>query len=102
MLVALTLLGGLVLSAVAGVGYRDGVWWAFSVVSTTGFGAGPQTAGGMVTSMVLFIVAVPAYALVVAGAMILAQELNPSVRRSPRPMLAERDVRRVVRDMDRN
>ena len=103
-LVGLTLLCALGAGALAvaeGVGYLDGMWLAFSVVSTTGFGAGPTTSSGMVLSMVLFILALPCYLTLVAAAVAVARSLAPSVR-GPRPMLVERDVRRVVEDLNRN
>lgn len=101
-LAVITLGGGVALSVVEEVRYLDGLWLAFSVVSTTGFGTGPDTSGGMGVSMLLFILALPAYVVLIAGAMVLAQELNPSVRRTPRPMVVDRDVRRVARDLNRN
>lgn len=53
-LVGLVLLGGAILSVVEDAGYREGVWLAFSVISTTGFGEGPATVAGEILSMILF------------------------------------------------
>lgn len=47
--------GGLLLSLVEDIGSRDGVWLAFNVVTTTGFGTGPTTALGQMLSMALFV-----------------------------------------------
>ena len=101
-LTMLCAVGGVLLSIVEQVEYLQGVWLAFSVVSTTGFGQGPSTSGGMGISMALFVLAMPAYVALVAGAVMAAQELNPTVAARPRPMLVERDVRRVVEDLNRN
>lgn len=101
-LTVLCAVGAGVFSLVEEVGYLEGLWLAFSVVSTTGFGQGPATPAGMVTSMVLFVLALPAYVTLGAAAIVMAQELNPARTRSPRPMLVERDVRRVVDDLNRN
>lgn len=67
-LVVLLLLGGAVLALVEKGGYREGVWLAFTVISTTGFGDGPSTLGGQLLSMVLFaLAAVHWFAIVLAA-----------------------------------
>lgn len=50
--------GGLLLSLVEGIGPQGGIWLAFNVVTTTGFGTGPVTAFGQVFCMALFMVGV--------------------------------------------
>ena len=56
-LIVLLLLGGGVLALVEKTGYREGVWLAFNVISTTGFGDGPNTLGRQLLSMILFALA---------------------------------------------
>lgn len=53
-LLMLVLAGGGALALVERVGYLDGVWLAFTVISTTGFGDGPESAGGRLLTMVVF------------------------------------------------
>lgn len=101
-LVATTLLGGLVLAAAEGQPLLEGLWLAFAVVSTTGFGEGPVTAPGMVISMGLFVVAVVGYLFVLASAVAMAHHVVGPPGRRERPMLVERDVRKIVRDMHQN
>jgi hypothetical protein len=50
-------MGGTALALVEGIGVFDGLWLAFNVVTTTGFGSGPQTALGQMLSMAVFVVA---------------------------------------------
>lgn len=102
-LVVVSTVGGFALAAVEDVSWLEGMWLAFSVVSTTGFGDGPVTSLGMIISMVLFLAAIAGYMLIATGAMVLARELHePPPRDNQRPMLVERDVRRVVRHINRN
>lgn len=101
-LVAVSMVGGAILAAVEDVAYLDGLWLAFTVVSTTGFGEGPATPAGMVVSMVVFVGALPGYLSLVAAAMMIGRGAQGSLRHGPRPMLVERDVRKVVRDVNRN
>jgi hypothetical protein len=56
-LIVLVLAGGVALSLLEDTTYGEGLWLAFVVVSTTGFGDGPQTAAGRIFSMVLFVTA---------------------------------------------
>lgn len=56
-LIVLLLLGGAILGVVEKSDYREGVWLAFSVISTTGFGDGPSTFPGQLLSIVLFALA---------------------------------------------
>ena len=53
-LVAVAALGGVALAAAEGTDYGDGLMLAFSTISTTGFGAGPQTGWGLVATMGVF------------------------------------------------
>ena len=53
-LVAAVVAGGALISVFEDLSYRGGVWIAFSVVSTTGFGEGPQTLAGVLSSMAVF------------------------------------------------
>lgn len=54
----LLLLGGLVLALVESVTVLAGIWLAFNVLSTTGFGPGPATPAGQMFAMGLFMVGV--------------------------------------------
>lgn len=47
-------LGGAALAAAEGTGYVDGLAMAFSTISTTGFGPGPQTTLGLAVTMMVF------------------------------------------------
>jgi Ion channel len=60
-LLLLLLLGGASLALVENTSYLDGVWLAFCVISTTGFGDGPRTSGGIVLSMIVFAFAAVAW-----------------------------------------
>jgi hypothetical protein len=60
-LLLLLLVGGASLALVENTSYLDGVWLAFCVISTTGFGDGPRTWGGIVLSMIVFAFAAVAW-----------------------------------------
>lgn len=101
-LTAAIVVGGVVLSAIENATYVDGLWWSFSVVSTTGF-EGPPSSAGRLTSIGLFAWAVMSYSALTAGAFHHAITLLD--RRSSggrRPVLAERDVRRIVESIHPN
>ena len=67
-LVAAVVAGGALISVFEDLSYRGGVWIAFSVVSTTGFGEGPQTLAGVLSSMAVFAFAALCwFALLVTG-----------------------------------
>ena len=53
-LVTVATLGGFALAAAEGTDYGDGLMLAFSTISTTGFGAGPQTGWGLAATMGVF------------------------------------------------
>jgi Ion channel len=53
-LLAIVTGGGTLLAVAEGVEILDGIWLAFNVVTTTGFGSGPRTAMGQLLSMGLF------------------------------------------------
>lgn len=97
-----TVVGGAVLSAVEDVSLLGGVWLAFTVVSTTGFGDGPVTSAGALVSMGLFVAALPGYVCLLASAMMLARRVQGPLHPRARPMLVDRDVRRVVRNISEN
>lgn len=56
-IVSTIVVGGVALAMVEGVGIFDGIWLAFNLVATTGFGDGPQTTLGHFVSMLVFLVA---------------------------------------------
>ncbi|MDQ3646396.1 MAG: potassium channel family protein [Actinomycetota bacterium] len=47
--------GGLILAVAEDDAIFDGVWLAFNVVTTTGYGSGPVTALGQIVSMIMFL-----------------------------------------------
>lgn len=95
-LVVAMLAGGWVLAVTERAAFLDGLWWSFSVVSTTGF-EGPTGAGGRIISMVLFGWAVVSYVALVAGVCRDAvAALDARSSRREEAVLAERDVRRIV------
>lgn len=56
-LVVLVIAGGSLLAVVESISSMAGIWLAFNVISTTGFGPGAQTTAGQLMSMGLFLVA---------------------------------------------
>jgi hypothetical protein len=50
----IVLAGGALLALAEGTGLYQGVWLAFNVVTTTGFGAGPSSGLGQLLAMALF------------------------------------------------
>lgn len=99
-LVAAAALGGWVLSVVEGLAYLDGLWLAFTVVSTTGFGEGPVTVLGQLVAMLVFVCAAAAYVLLLAVASTYGRLLADE-RRGLR-IASVRDVRQVARELHRN
>lgn len=93
--------GGLVLSVADDVSYIEGVWLAFSVVSTTGFGEGPASALGMLVAMGLFAVATVGYLLLLIWAMTIGLERHHR-RHLQGSVVAERDINRVLRNIGAN
>ena len=57
-ILALIFLGGAVMAAVEGSGYLEGASHVFNVVSTVGFGDGPQSSAGLVFAIAVFVPAV--------------------------------------------
>lgn len=57
-LLLVTLAGGAALGLAEGITYLEGLWLAYSVVSTTGFGEAPQTLLGTLLAMLLFVLGV--------------------------------------------
>ena len=55
-LLAIVTGGGSLVAVVEGIEVLDGIWLAFNVVTTTGFGRGPGTVLGQLLSMGLFVV----------------------------------------------
>jgi hypothetical protein len=56
-LAAISLVGGLLMSAVEGVGYDEGLWLVLNVITTIGFGAGPTTGVGQLLATSAFVAA---------------------------------------------
>lgn len=103
LLVAGTVVGGALLAELEGTSYREGVWLAFTVVSTTGFGDGPVTTLGMIVVMGIFAVALSAYMLMAIVAFEFGLRRVESHRLYPAPTLVpESDVHRILRQLSRN
>lgn len=99
-LAAVTALGGWVFGVVEDLAYLDGLWLAFTVVSTTGFGEGPATVPGQLVAMLLFMCAAAAYVVILAVASTYGRLLADE-RRGLRAA-SVRDVRQVARELHRN
>ncbi|MFN2557715.1 MAG: ion channel [Nitriliruptorales bacterium] len=103
LLVGGTVVGGALLASLEGTTFGEGVWLAFTVVSTTGFGDGPATTPGMIVVMGIFAVALSAYILmaIVAFEFGLRRFERGRLQRVP-ILVAERDVHRLLRQLSRN
>lgn len=99
-LVAATVVGGFAFAWVEQTTVPDGIWLAFTVVSTTGFGDGPTTVGGQAIAMVAFLWAAASYLVLLVGASAYGQLLAEERRRLQ--VISRRDVRQVVRGLHRN
>jgi hypothetical protein len=55
-LVAACVVGGALVAVADGSGYSEGLWVAFGIVTTIGFGDGPATGLGRLITVALFIV----------------------------------------------
>lgn len=99
-LLTATLVGGAAFAVIEGASYLDGVWLAFAVVSTTGFGEGPATLGGQVTAVLLFAWAAASYLLLLVGGSAYGHLLADERRRLH--MLSRHDVRQLARGLHRN
>jgi hypothetical protein len=92
-LVASCVIGGALISAADGSGYWEGLWVAFSVVTTIGLGDGPETGLGRLITAALFMVAAVGW----FGVMVVAVEVGLSrfqhialVREALRPLAQRR------------
>jgi len=83
------LVGGGALAFVEQHSYLDGIWLAFSVVSTTGFGEGPKTAPGQVLAMGLFVLAAACWfgiALAAVESAMTRFQRNALIQEAMRPL----------------
>lgn len=71
-LVFLVMAGGLLMAVVENIRALDGIWLAFNVISTIGFGPGPATASGYLMSLGIFFFAVICWFGVVVSAIEVA------------------------------
>jgi hypothetical protein len=95
-LVTSCFVGGALVAVADGSGYSEGLWVAFSVVSTIGFGDGPETGLGRLITGALFIVAAVAW----FGVVVVAVEVGLSrfqhialVREALRPLAQRRGLK---------
>ena len=92
-LVAVSILGGFVMAAAEGVGYTEGLWSVFNVVTTVGFGEGPQSALGQLAAAGAFVVAATCWFGIVSVAVEVGLsrfEHNALVREALRPVARRR------------
>lgn len=79
-LVAVAALGGMALAAAEGTDFLDGLTLAFSTISTTGFGAGPQTGWGLAATMGVFAAGAACwFAIIVAAFEMGLRRSGPSI-----------------------
>ena len=81
-LVMATAVGGAILAAVERISMLDGVWLAFTVISTTGFGEGPVTVPGRLVAMTVFVLAVVSYLLLLTAASAFGRMVADERRRT--------------------
>jgi hypothetical protein len=73
-LVAALIGGAALISAAEGVGYSDGLWVAFNIVTTMGLGDGPDGAPGRLGAAAVFVVAAVSW----FGVVVVAVEVGLS------------------------
>jgi hypothetical protein len=92
-LLASVVIGGALISAADSSGYGEGLWVAFGIATTVGFGEGPGTGLGRLISATLFIIAAVSW----FGVVVVAVEVGLSrfqhialVREALRPLAQRR------------
>ena len=91
-----TFVGGALMAVVEGVGMDEGLWIAFSAVSTTGYVA-PSTPAGRGIIFIVFASALMSYVLLATGAVLLARATAwDRPKRRVADTIPEDDIRRVV------
>ncbi len=90
-LILLVVVGGLLLALVESSTAMSGIWLAFNVITTTGFGPGAQTTAGQLMSMGLFLVAMTCW----FGVLVSAIEI--SNLRLQRHVLVDEALRPLAR-----
>jgi hypothetical protein len=73
-LVLVLVAGGFVMSVLEGLPVLDGLWMAFSVISTVGFGEGPLSVGGRLLSVFALVTALTCYFWLIVVAVEAAME----------------------------
>jgi hypothetical protein len=92
-LVAVSILGGFLLSAAEGIVYTAGLWLVFNVITTIGFGEGPATASGQLVAAGVFMAAAVCWFGIVSVAVELGLsrfERDALVREALRPLAHRR------------
>lgn len=101
-LLAAMLVGGLVLSGVERLALEEGLWLAFSTVSTLGYEA-PATPAGRGVVFLMFVWAMMSYMLVVAGVIIRVRGAAWLAQKgSAADSIPEDDVRRILASIRMN
>jgi hypothetical protein len=92
-LAAVSLVGGLVMSAAEGIAYSAAVWLVFNVITTIGFGDGPSSGPGQLVAAGAFVAAAVCWFGVVSVAVEVGLsrfERDALVREALRPLAARR------------
>jgi hypothetical protein len=71
-LIAVSVVGGFLMTAAEGVSYSDGLWIVLNVVTTIGFGEGPATSLGQLVAAGAFITAATCWLGIVSVAVEVA------------------------------
>jgi hypothetical protein len=92
-LICVTALGGFLMAAVEAIGYDQGVWMVFNVVTSIGFGSGPTSLFGHVVAVGAFVWAATCWFGIVSVAVEVGLsrfERNALVREALRPLARRR------------
>ncbi len=94
--------GGRVLAWVEGISFFEGVVLAFWTVSTLGFGEGPATRAGALTTMSLFGGAVVGYFLLASAAFESALHRMENDRLRHARLASDDDATKLLRELNPN
>jgi hypothetical protein len=92
-LAAVSLVGGLAMSAAEGIAYTAGLWLIFNVITTVGFGDGPSSGQGQLVAAGAFVAAGVCWFGVISVAVEIGLsrfERDALVREALRPLAARR------------
>jgi hypothetical protein len=92
-LAAVSVIGGLVMSAAEGIAYTAGLWLVFNIITTIGYGEGPATGLGQLVAGGAFMAAAACWFGIVSVAVEVGLsrfERDALVREALRPLAARR------------